>query len=134
MVEDEYELIPISPIRKIEKRVEKIEKAGTSTEMIKELIDVVKTNQQIVDDIVKVNSEMINKVSELTSSVGRMTSKIDEFIGRLEVAEPGETEEKTTTVDNVSKRLDKIEKRLNALILSTISKTKRPIQRRPMTI
>lgn len=133
-MEDEYELIPVNPIRKMEKRLEKIEKTGTSTEMIKELISVVKTNQNIVDDIVKVNSEMISKVSELTNSVGKMSGKINDFMERLEVAEPGavgtEEEEKTTAVDNVGKRLDKMEKRINALILSSMAKRRpTPIQR-----
>jgi len=128
MVDDEYELVPINPIRKMEKRLEKIEKTWTSTEMVKELISVVKTNQHIVDDIVKVNSEMISKVSELTNSVDKMTTKINEFMERLEAAEPvgseGIVEERSTAVDTVGKRLDKMEKRINALILSTMSKKK----------
>jgi uncharacterized coiled-coil protein SlyX len=141
MVEDEYELVQLSPIRKIEKRLEKIERTGTSTEMIKELLDVVRTNQKIVDDMVKVNSEMISKVSELTNSVSSMTSKINDFIGNLEVVGSGENvseglsgaEEKITSVDVASKRLDKLEKRLNALILSTMAKSRvRPIQRQPV--
>ena len=39
-MEEEYELIPMNPIRRIEKRMERIESAGTSTDVIKELIDI----------------------------------------------------------------------------------------------
>ncbi|MBI4174045.1 MAG: hypothetical protein HY517_00230, partial [Candidatus Aenigmarchaeota archaeon] len=57
MEEEEYELVPVGPLRRIEKRVEKIEKGGTSNEMVKELVDVVRTNQKIIDEVVKINSE-----------------------------------------------------------------------------
>jgi len=138
-MEDEYELVPLSPIRRMEKRLDKVERTGTSTEMVKELIDVVKTNQSIVDDIVKINSEMINKVTELTNAVDKMTNKVSEFMNGLEVVKPSETgeagEEKITgIVSDADKRLDKMEKRLNSLILSMMAKRKPIPTRRPMTI
>jgi len=128
---EEYEIIPINPIRRLEKRVESIEKSGSSAETVKELVDIVRANQRVVDDIVKVNSDMMNKVSVLTASVNNMSDKINDFMSRIEItgeSEPaatGETykdlEEKLE--DKLDARLSKLEKRVNALILS-FSKTK----------
>ena len=42
-MEDEYELIPLSPIRRLEKKVEHMEKNATSGEMLGELMDIIKT-------------------------------------------------------------------------------------------
>ena len=53
MEEEEYELIPVSPFRRIEKRIDRLEKGGSSNDMVKELIEVVRTNQRIVDEVVK---------------------------------------------------------------------------------
>lgn len=141
MEEEEYELVPLSPLRRMEKRLERLEKAGTSQDMIKELIDVVRTNQQIVDDMVKINSDIINKISELSVSVNNMIAKIDEFLNRIEIEgasageEKKEEPEKAATVE-VDKRIDRLEKRINALILSTMARGKmaqRPsvVPRRP---
>ncbi len=126
MPEEEYELVPLSPIRRMEKRLEKLEKAGTSNDMIKELIDVVKTNQQIVDDVVKINSEMIKRVSELSESVSKATGKIEDFMGRVEI--PGNAEAPAAQQDKSGElqlKIDKLEKRLNSLISA-------PAVRRPM--
>ena len=130
MEEDEYELIPLSPLRKIEKRLDKVERGSSSQEMVKELIDVVRTNQQIVDDIVKINSDTVSKITELTISVNQMVFKIEEFINRIEVTGTEKEEEKkegisvsagTVTADA---RLDKLEKRINTLLLATAARNK----------
>jgi division protein CdvB (Snf7/Vps24/ESCRT-III family) len=133
MEEEEFELVPLNPIRRMEKRVDRLEKSGLSTEMIKELVDVVKTNQEVVDSIVKVNSEMINKVSELSANVSQLVAKMNDFMSRIEVVSEGKEgtpeEVKTVASDEYNKRLDKLEKRINALLLSSMAKTRmRPPQ------
>jgi DNA repair ATPase RecN len=136
MHEEEYELIPLSPIRKMEKRLDRIEKSGTSNEMLRELVEVVKTNQNIVEDIVKVNSEMMAKVSELSNTVSQLTARLNDFMGKIEIV--GEAEEHRPASDDIDRKLEKIEKRLNAIALSNIAKMKMPqrpvqqAQRRPM--
>ena len=132
MHEEEYELIPLSPIRKLEKRLDRVEKGGTSNEMMKELVDVVKTNQAIVEDIVKVNSEMMSKVSDLSNTVAQLTARLSDFMGKIEVVSDSEPEHRQD--DELERKLEKIEKRLNAIALSNIAKMKmqKPMQRRPM--
>lgn len=135
--EEEYELVPVGPLRRIEKRVEKIERGGSSNEMVKELIDVVRTNQKIVDEIVKINNEMINKVSDLSGKVAELTEKMNDFLARVEIGEPAETpvsqEQKSP---EMGLRIEKLEKRINSLLLSAMkAKSLRPmpVVRRPLT-
>jgi len=137
MDEEEYELIPLNPLRKMEKRIERLEKGGMSTEMTRELVDVVKSNQRIVDDVVRINSDLISKITDLINSVHQTMSKIDEFINRLEVPEQRTSPEQATTEkppetpveippaeNTVERRLDKLEKRINTLLLSTLAKNR----------
>lgn len=136
-MEEEYELVPLNPIRRVEKRLERLEKAGTGTEMIKELIEVVRTNQQIVDDVVKINSEMIKRVSELSENVSRVTNKIDEFISRIEIVGQNDTSNKEDKSE-LQAKIDKLEKRISSLTNTAIQKsptiTKPPIMgSRPST-
>jgi hypothetical protein len=140
MEEEEYELVPLSPLRRMEKRMDRLEKSGTSNDMVRELIDVVRTNQQIVDDMVKINSDIINKIGELTASVNQSMAKIDEFLNRVEVGgaeEPVAEEIKPAAVpvsNDADKRMDKLEKRINSLLLSSVAKSKlgSKLQKRPV--
>ncbi len=126
-MEEEYEIIPVSPIRRLEKRMERIEKLGTSSESNKELIEIVKANQHVIDDMVRINSEMMSRMSGLLESVNSMTGKVNEFMTRLEVVseKPGETGEETKELERkVDERLVKLEKRVNALLLTAMTKRK----------
>ena len=128
MNDEEYELVPLSPIRRMEKRLERLEKSGTSNDIMKELIDIVKTNQQIVDDVVRINSEMIKRVGELSETVGKAIAKLDEFTSRIEMAE-GENQQPEQNTEMQAK-LDRLEKRINAMLTTA---QRRPMPARPMT-
>lgn len=123
-MEEDYELVPLNPIRRLEKRVERVERSAGSGELIKDLIDVVRTNQQIVDEIVKINSEMINRVTELSTAVTELTARINDFMERLEV------ESSAPAAPQKDERVEKMEKKLNALLLQTMAK--RRMAARPM--
>ena len=135
--EEEYELVPVGPIRKMEKRIERIERSGTSNDMVKELIDVVRTNQKIVDEVVKINTEMINRVSQLAEHVQQLTGKVNDFLERVEIgggeSVPAAQEESSPETEQ---RIQKLEKRINSLLLSTM-KTKQlhpQMVKRPMPV
>ena len=128
-MEDEYEIVPINPLRKLEKRVDDVEKTSIATDTVKELVDIVKANQRVVDDIVRVNSDMMNKVSVLTASVNNLSDKVNDFMNRIELSGEAPPEEdrykeiEERIEGEVDARLSKLEKRVNALILS-LSKAK----------
>jgi methyl-accepting chemotaxis protein len=133
---EEYELVPMSPLRRMEKRVERLEKTGSANEILRELVDIVKTNQKVVDDVVKINSDAVNKITELTEAVKQNISKIDDFLGRVEFSSEKveETEASAPVVEtktDVEARLDKLEKRINTVLLSALAKNKRMMVRNP---
>ena len=124
--EEEYELVPLNPIRRIEKRVERIEHAGVPSEAIHELVDAVRTNQQLVEEVIKLNTEMIRRVSDLTSSVSELATRINTLVDRLQMAEvPEEKERHKAFESKMENRLEKMEKRLNALIIATMPRRPR---------
>lgn len=127
-MEDEYELIPMNPIRRLEKRMERMERTGSANETTKELIEIVRANQHVIDDVVRMNAEMISRMSELLGSVNSMTAKINDFMGRLEVAsEHGEADDSGAKKE-LDDRMIKLEKRLNALVLSTLARKKMAVK------
>ena len=137
--EEEYEIVPVGPIRRIERRMEKIEKGTTSTDMVKELIEVVRTNQKIIDEVVKINSEMINRVSDLATHVSQLNERMTDFLNRVEVSseteQPPPVQQQKNT-EEMDARMQKLEKRINSVLLSSMrNRPVRPTQmvRRPMS-
>ena len=99
-------------------------------------MDIVKTNQKVVDDVVKINSDAVNKITELTEAVKQNISKIDDFLCRVEFSSEKveETEASAPVVEtktDVEARLDKLEKRINTVLLSALAKNKRMMVRNP---
>ena len=124
-MEEEFELVPINPLRKIENRIDKLESSGLNSGLIKELIEISKTNQNVIEDLTKLNTEMITKVSDLSVSVNNVIDKIENFIERIELTP--EREEPSRDVEEGKKldeRLEKLEKRINALALYVMPKKK----------
>lgn len=121
-MEDEYELVPMNPVRRLEKRVDKIERSGGSEELMKDLMEIVKTNQQIVDEIVKSNSEMVDKVNNMMQSVSALTARLDDFMARVEIEGEEVKEESPQLERKMDERLAKLEKRVNAILMSAMSK------------
>ena len=81
--EGEFELVPLSPIRRMEKRLEDIEKkAGgfSGQEIYKELIDIVRLNQQLVDELAKSNDALRIELARLPSRLEDLVKKVDELV------------------------------------------------------
>jgi DNA anti-recombination protein RmuC len=131
MEEEEYELIAVSPLRKMEKRIDRLEKGGSANDMVKELIEVVRTNQRIVDEVVKINSEMINRVSDLSTNVSKMTEKMNNFLEKVEITELAPQEKEGAAAPapvsaDVDQRIQKLEKRINAMLLTAMKAKQMP--------
>lgn len=131
MEDEEYELVALSPVRRLEKRVDAVEKKSLSQETMKEVLEIIRSNQEIVEDIVKVNSEMISRVSDLARGVDVLMAKVNDFMSRIEIAAGEEQEKKTEETakapeigKEAGERISKLEKRLNALIMSNLTKQK----------
>ena len=93
-----YEIIPITPIRRIEKRMEQLEKAGSIPQLqtlITQLVEMIRTNQKLVDTIVHADAELRNEIAKLPPKMDEMTDSMRRFIslveaaGREEISAPG---------------------------------------------
>jgi methyl-accepting chemotaxis protein len=94
--DEEYEIIPTSPIRRLEKRISKVEASSSSSEirkLIEQIIELIKSNQRVIDDIIKSNSDLRNEISKLPGKIDQLISNIHEFI---ELLKASATEEAAT--------------------------------------
>ena len=125
---EDFEIVPINPLRKLEKRMDMLEENTVTHRELKEMFNVARLNQQSIDDIVKLNKNMIENVSDLTNSVSNIANKMSDFLSRIEVEElpPGK---EIRGITDFSDRLVKLENRLNALIIALSPKIKKPVQR-----
>ncbi len=94
--EHEYELIPISPIRKLEKRMAQLESgSGVDTrEFYREMADIIRMNQQLVDELAKANDSLRIELSKLPSKLEDLINRLDELISFIKASA---AEEATTT-------------------------------------
>jgi phage shock protein A len=108
--QEEFELIPVTPLRRLEKRIEELEKKASinERELYREIIQIVRMNQEIVDALIKANDSLRIELSKLPLKLEELTKKIDELIGLIKAAGEEETESKAS-VDN-KPLIEKIEK------------------------
>ncbi len=91
--EEEYEIIPTSPLRRLEKRISGLETSSQTSEtsrLIEQIIELIKSNQRIIDEVIKSDAELRNEVSKLPGRIDELVSKIGEFIDMLKASAPSE--------------------------------------------
>jgi hypothetical protein len=110
--EEEYELIPISPIRRLEKRMEKVEAATgfDVREFFKELVSIVRMNQQLVDELAKANDALRIEISRLPGRIDELLGNLKELISFIRASA---TEEAAPAVD-LKPLLEKMDKLIEA--------------------
>ncbi|MCK4496607.1 MAG: hypothetical protein KAU24_00305 [Candidatus Aenigmarchaeota archaeon] len=89
MVEEEYEVIPTSPLRRLEKRISKVEASSSTSQiqkLIEQIIELIKSNQRIIDDVIKADSELRNEISKLPGRIDVLVSSMSEFIELLKAS------------------------------------------------
>jgi mevalonate kinase len=94
MEEEEYEVIPTSPLRRIEKRINKLEDTSSSSEtrrLIEQIIELIKSNQRVIDDIIKSDAELRNEVSKIPGKVDELLNSMNDFIEMLKTTAGEET-------------------------------------------
>lgn len=92
MAEDDvgYEIIPITPMKKLEERVERMESSGSSTPqlqgLINQIIELIRSNQKIVNDVIQANTELKNELSKIPSKIDELISTMNDFLSLVEAA------------------------------------------------
>lgn len=145
--QEEYEIIPVSPLRKLEKKIEQLE-ASTSIvdakEIFKEIADVMKMNQQIIDDLSKANDALRIELSKLPPKLEELTNSLKELLSYIKVSaeedysQPQGTEQLVGKLNELVETNKKILESNKAVLsaLEEIDKKMRrpllPIQRKPL--
>jgi len=98
--DDDYEVVPTSPIRRLERRLSKVEATSTTSEagrLIEQIIELIKGNQRVIDDVIKADAELRNEISKIPGKIDELLSGMSEF---LELLKMSATE---NTISDISK-------------------------------
>jgi len=86
---ESYEIIPVTPLKKLEQRMEKVEQSGAVPQMqslINQIIELIRSNQKIVNDVIQANAELRNEISKLPPKLEELTGTMRNFISLVEAA------------------------------------------------
>jgi len=81
--ESEYELVPLTPIRRLEKEIAELKKArgpDTTGFLINEIVDILKMNQKIVDDMTRLHGELMSKLSRTADKIDKLVNSIEKLV------------------------------------------------------
>ena len=87
--QESYEIVPVTPLKKLEKRMDQIEQAGTVPQLqklINEIVDLIRSNQKIVNDVIQANSELRNELSKMPPKIDELTTSMKNFMSLVEAA------------------------------------------------
>ncbi len=111
--EEEFELIPISPIRRLERRLELLEGGKEnfdSSKFFSELVEIIRMNQQIVDELARANDALRIEISKLPGKLDEMICNLDELISYIKAAAgPAGNDSSTSSGSNLDPLLNKMD-------------------------
>ena len=107
--QDEYELIPVSPIRRLEKRLDRVESSSNvgSSDIFKEVIDIVRMNQQLVNELARANDALRIELSKLPGKLDELIVNLKEIISFIKSS--GEEESVGITQEAMKPVVDKLD-------------------------
>jgi len=86
---EEFELVPVSPLRRMEKRIEELEKSSGDfniKEFYREMVDIIRMNQQLVDELAKANDALRIELSRLPARIEELTNELKELISYIKAS------------------------------------------------
>lgn len=104
----EYELIPMSPIRRLEKRLDKVEDGsyGGSKDIFRDVIDIVRMNQQLVDELAKSNDALRIELSKLPGKLEELINEMREVVSFIKTS--GDEDTTAVTKEAMQPVVDKL--------------------------
>ncbi len=115
---DDYEVVPVGPIRKLEKRIDNIEQqsggSAQNEEFVHDVLDIMKSNQKIVNDMTESTHELRNSVEDLTHKMDQVINNMNEFMDLLRDASEMDMEGEVVSdmenriADAIGNRLDDV--------------------------
>lgn len=89
---DEFELVQVSPMRRLEGRVKQLEYGSPYSglpqlqTLINQIIELVKSNQRIIDEVIKANSDLRSELSKLPPRIDELVRQMKDFMHLLSAA------------------------------------------------
>lgn len=102
MAEDEeFELIPMSPMRRLERRLDRIEstKGIDVKSFFSQLVEIVKMNQELVDELAKANDALRIEIARLPAKLDELIGNMNELISFIKASGGGEAAEAAMATD-----------------------------------
>jgi ABC-type transporter Mla subunit MlaD len=136
--DEEYEIIPVSPLRKLEKRMEQLETTTPTVdtkEIFREVVDVMRMNQQIVNELSKANDAMRLELSKLVQKLEDLTNNLNELISYIKAAAVEEAPQAQETTGHLAQKINELvdaNKKIvesNQTVLSVLDEMEKHIRR-----
>src|SRR3972149_1156535 len=86
---EEFELVPLSPLRRMEKRIDNLEHSKVnydSREFYKEMVDIGRMNQQLVDELAKANDALRIEISRLPARIEELVADLKELLSYIKAS------------------------------------------------
>jgi|YelNatPaOPRAMG01_1025707.scaffolds.fasta_scaffold05598_11 chromosome segregation ATPase len=142
---EEYEIIPISPLRRLEKRIEQLEAMSPAVdvkEIFREVVDVLRMNQQLVTEISKSNDALRLEISKLTINLEDLTARLNELLSYIKAAateegfQPEDTtkglKEKMNELIEANKKIAQSNEEMISILEEIEKKLSRPLMPMPL--
>ena len=117
--QEEFELVPVSPLRRMEKRIDDLEKSHATfdvKEFYREMVDIIRMNQQLVDELAKANDALRIEISRLPARIEELVDKMKELLSYIKAAATEEQTGMTASGQAIAEGMQPLAKRLDVLI------------------
>jgi hypothetical protein len=106
---EEYELVPVTPMRRLEKRMERIESSTPidARGIMADVIEIVRMNQMLVDELAKANDALRIELSRLPGKLDEVITQLKELISFIKAS--GEEEAVGVTQEAMKPVVDKLD-------------------------
>ncbi len=143
--DEEFELIPLSPVRRLEKRIDKLENTTGGVdvrEFFRELVAIIRMNQEIVDELAKSSDALRIELAKLPAKLDEVARGLNELISYIKAAAIEESTgispdafkpltEKLDELVQTNKRIIENDENVSGLLESIEKKLRPPLPPRP---
>jgi len=87
--QENYEIIPVTPIKRLQRRLERVEQGGSLPQLqtlINQIIELIRSNQKIVNDVIRANTDLRNEMSKIPPKMDELITSMKHFISLVEAA------------------------------------------------
>jgi regulator of replication initiation timing len=115
---EEFELIPVSPLRRMEKRIDELEKTSGSfsvKEFYREMVDIIRMNQQLVEELAMANDALRIELSRLPARIEELVADLKELLSYIK-ASNGEEQHGGISGESLAEGMKPLAQKLDVLI------------------